>query len=65
MEGDFDPPAVPDFLTEKNVGVGAGAARVGPDTELVAELDNFSSALIRCEIPEPRFIFLAKGGADC
>jgi hypothetical protein len=65
IDGDLDGLRILDFLTEKNAvearELGAVLGGVAPG----ARLENFSRALILCEIPDPRLTFLGVGLACC
>lgn len=62
IDGDLEGARTLAFLTEKNAGDAPGAGPVVPAGGV--ELDNFSKALILCDIPDPRLTVLAIGFAD-
>lgn len=62
IDGDLEGARTLPFLTEKKAGDDPGVGPVVPAGGL--ELDNFSKALILCEIPDPRLTVLAIGFED-
>ena len=63
---DGDLPRTLPFRTEKKAGDDPGGGPVVPvGVAAGAKLCNFSSALILCEMPEPRLTFLARGLLGC